>query len=187
MTEQFPKFYKVQEYNHFNSIEAAMAGTRVQIKVLVGQPAKQITGDKVKLPQRTNNQHNQSLSGLPVTQGGNNMVEISEDMMAKEGDFPDSITPDEVKEAKEMEVEITRAEIVEVGDYDNPSVKVKKPVLHIKSGEDEKGYWPNKTSVSRIVAQHGKTLEDWIGKKITLLTALTNVRGSQKDVIYVKE
>ncbi len=61
---------------------------------------------------------------------------------------------------------------------------VRKPVLYFK--EAEKGFVLNKSNANAIAEIHGNTIENWVGKRITIGTAWIEAFGKQTEALRVR-
>lgn len=67
---------------------------------------------------------------------------------------------------------------------DNTGHDVRKPILYFQ--EAKKGLVLNKTNARAIADMYGETIEEWVGKKVTLGTAWVDAFGKQTEAIRVR-
>jgi len=123
------------------------------------------------------------------------------DQKMPELDIAQYLNGEEVKELEKkgpVEIEITGE-----GEYSTINDKItKQPKINQSTGKEEKMFnlpvqivglpvengsriWsPNKTTQIKIVGKYGRNTGAWVGKKIALKTALQNVSGQMKNVVY---
>lgn len=85
--------------------------------------------------------------------------------------------------------DVANKPIVTIKRFDKKTMKNKKgedevkPVLFFN--EFEKGMVLNKTNANTIAALYGPTLEDWIGERVTLYSAMVEAFGESQEAIRV--
>ena len=96
--------------------------------------------------------------------------------------FP--VTAEEVKNTEDKTFEIVKEpKYIEFQDGDKAKRKL---ILTIKMGGAEVDYYPNKTSLAKIIKERGRKLSDWIGYKGEFEVLAQRIAGETKDVIYIK-
>lgn len=99
--------------------------------------------------------------------------------------FP--ITGEEVANAEDKTFEILEKPYYEEFQDREKEQAKRKLVLTISFNGDRVTYYPNKTSIGKIVKKVGRRLEEWVGFKGEFETVKMNVGGETKDVIQIKE
>ena len=67
---------------------------------------------------------------------------------------------------------------------DNSGQEVRKPIVYFQ--EAKKGLVLNKTNARCIADMYGETVEDWVGKRITVGTAWIDAFGKQTEALRVR-
>ncbi len=100
-----------------------------------------------------------------------------------------ALSGDMLKGIKDKHFEIIQKPRYELlPDLDDPKLKRKKMIVLIKLADDtECDYYPNKTSQRTIISKRGMMLRKWVGFKGEFELRTQLVRGTNRNVIYIKD
>jgi hypothetical protein len=92
-----------------------------------------------------------------------------------------------VKGMKNKKFVILTARYELVKDLDNEKEKKNKLILSISLNENKAvlDYYPNKTSIKRLIAKHGMETDLWIEKQEEFKVLQMMIGSDEKDVLYV--
>jgi hypothetical protein len=92
-----------------------------------------------------------------------------------------------VKGMKNRKFVVLSARYEDVKDLDNETKTKRKLILSISLNENKAvlDYFPNKTSIKRLIAKHGMETDLWIEKQEEFKVLQMMIGSDEKDVLYI--